>query len=149
MHLSLPSLASPPSPLIALLLLSHTQPLTQLLLLPPPTTPHITFPCTDGSYKRLWSDVYQLGTLACLRAGLLARNALYEGNAIAAIYRVLSSSDPAAQAPVTASHLLSILAALLQDVPAAFAAEGYAHLVYDAGKCRWARAATPAVPEIP
>jgi hypothetical protein len=77
--------------------------------------------------------VYQLGTLACLRAGLLARNALYEGNAIAAIYRVLSSSDPAAQAPVTASHLLSILAALLQDVPAAFAAEGYAHLVHDAG----------------
>ncbi|WIA12780.1 hypothetical protein OEZ85_006411 [Tetradesmus obliquus] len=96
----------------------------------------------DASYKRLWSDVYQLGTLACLRAGLLARNALYEGNAIAAIYKVLQASSSsngddtaaaaAAYAPVTASHLLSILAALLQDVPAAFAAEGYAHLVYDA-----------------
>jgi hypothetical protein len=58
---------------------------------------------------------------------------LYEGNAIAAVYRVLASGDAAARAPVTASHLLSILAALLQDVPAAFAAEGYAHLVYDAG----------------
>ncbi|WIA32941.1 hypothetical protein OEZ86_006108 [Tetradesmus obliquus] len=101
----------------------------------------------DACYKRLWSDVYQLGTLACLRAGLLARNALYEGNAIAAIYKVLQASSSstgdetaaaaaaaaaAAYAPVTASHLLSILAALLQDVPAAFAAEGYAHLVYDA-----------------
>uniref|UniRef100_A0A383VSG5 Uncharacterized protein n=1 Tax=Tetradesmus obliquus TaxID=3088 RepID=A0A383VSG5_TETOB len=100
----------------------------------------------DACYKRLWSNVYQLGTLACLRAGLLARNALYEGNAIAAIYKVLQASSSstgddtaaaaaaaaAAYAPVTASHLLSILAALLQDVPAAFAAEGYAHLVYDA-----------------
>jgi hypothetical protein len=103
---------------------------------PPSPHTHTIQPHTDGSYKRLWSDVYQLGTLACLRAGLLARNALYEGNAIAAIYRVLSSSDPAAQAPATASHLLSILAALLQDVPAAFAAEGYAHLVYDAGRLR-------------
>lgn len=76
--------------------------------------------------------MYDHGTLAALRHGLLARNALYEGNAIAAIYRILCSGHPAAREATTASHILSILAALLQDVPAAFAAEGYGHLIDEA-----------------
>lgn len=91
----------------------------------------------DRSYRQLWADVHDLGTLLSLRQGLLARNMLYEGNAVAHIYKLLKSDGPCMKDPKVAAALLSILSALLTDVPAAFAAEGYGihvHEVMDDGE---------------
>lgn len=91
----------------------------------------------DRAYRQLWADVHDLGTLFTLRQGLLARNLLYEGNTVAHIYKLLKTQDPSIRDPKTATALLSILAAILTDVPAAFAAEGYGdhiHEVMDEGE---------------
>lgn len=85
----------------------------------------------DHAYRQLWADVHDLGTLFSLRQGLLARNLLYEGNAVAHIYRLLKSGNPCIKDHKIAAALLSILSALLTDVPAAFAAEGYGIHVHD------------------
>ncbi|KAF8067225.1 hypothetical protein HT031_002272 [Scenedesmus sp. PABB004] len=86
----------------------------------------------DRAYRKLWSDVHDLGTVGALRAGLAARNELYLGNAVSSIHRLLASRHPAPREPAAAGHLLAILSALLTDVPAAFAAEGVGHLLSEA-----------------
>lgn len=85
----------------------------------------------DRAYKQLWADVHDLGTLLTLRQGLLARNELYEGNAVSNIYKLLKAGHPCVQDPTVAAAVLSILSALFTDVPAAFAAEGYGTHVFD------------------
>lgn len=104
----------------------------QLPLLGDPGTCAAAASALQAAYSKIWANVHDTGTLGDLRAGLQARNLLYEGNAISAMHRVLASGSPTPREAGTATNLLGLLASLLQDVPSLFAAEGYANLLHQA-----------------